>query len=78
MGAHAQADEHLSCVEGWKVIAHSYALEATAHVFYKAGLLECVHTQCEIDGKVRIMEILDQMHRCMEWRLRNSSSKCLE
>ena len=57
MRAHTQAEKHLTRLELRKMIAHSYALEAFADVFYQTGFLECIHAECEIHRKVRSISL---------------------
>ena len=61
MGPHSKSKEGLTCLERRQMVTHAYTLETFAHILHETCLLECVHAQCEIDGKVRIMKILDQM-----------------
>ena len=69
MGPHSKSKEGLTCLERRQVVTHAYTLETFAHILHETCLLECVHAQCEIDGKVRIMEILDEMDGRVERRI---------
>ena len=52
VGAHAEADEHLAGLEGWEMVAYSYALETASDVLDEAGFLEGVPAVCEVDREV--------------------------
>ena len=44
VGAHTQADKHLTCLERRKVVPHTDTLETAAYVLDEAGFLEGIQT----------------------------------
>ena len=62
MRPHIEAEKYLAQLELRKMIARSYALEATSHIFGQTCPLECIYTPGKMQRNIAVMQILDKVY----------------
>jgi hypothetical protein len=69
MRPHIEAEKYLAQLELRKMIARSYALEATSHIFGQTCPLECIYTPGKMQRNIAVMQILDKVYGCIYRRI---------